>query len=116
MGDLLICRERKALAVAHDDKYKSKVMRVRFEDGLFTNTFEIVARFAEHAGLPWDDAKQAHARSVIANRLSWKKHKGRYRVSDFGLEDDEIEARLATICDNLPETLEGLEEFYNLKS
>lgn len=113
--DLLICKERKALKVAHNDKYKSKVMRVCFEDGLFTNTFEIVARFAKHADLAWNDAKQAHARSVIANRLSWKKHRGRYRVSDFGLEDDGIAGRLATICDDIPETVEGLNEYYNLK-
>lgn len=114
--DMIVCQQRKALEVAHDQQYESKVMAVHFEnDGLFTNTFDIVARFAKHADLPWDDAKQAHARSVIASRLSWKKHKGQYRISDFGLKDDTaIKDRLATICDDLPDTVEGLNEFYNL--
>ena len=112
--DFLVCNERKALEVSRDEKYDSKVMEVRFEDGLFTNTFEIIAKFAKHAGLPWDEAKQAHARSVIAKRLSWKKHKAKYRMKDFGFEDGGNTERLQTVCDNLPTTVEGLEEFYKL--
>ena len=114
--DLKTCHLLKALEVAHDKKYKSQVMSVSSEDRLFTNTFEIVANFAKHADLPWDGVKQAHARSVIAKRLSWKKHKAIYRMADFGLEDDGIKERLATLCEELPETVEGLEEFYNLKA
>ena len=114
--DLIICHERKALEVASQEKYDSKVMHVRFEDGLFTNTFDIVSKFAEHTNLPWDDAKQEHARIVIAKRLAWKNHRSKYQISDFGFDDeDRITERLSTICEDLPETVQGLEEFYNLK-
>lgn len=114
--DMIICHERKALEVADHEKYESKVMHVRFEDGLFTNTFDIVRRFAAHTNLPWDDAKQEHARSVIAKRLAWKKHKSKYQISDFGFDDEEeITERLSTICEDLPETAEGLKEFYTVK-
>ena len=64
----------------------------------------------------YKNVKQAHGHSVIAKRLSWKKHKAIYRMADFGLEDDGIKERLATLCEELPETVEGLEEFYNLKA
>ena len=53
---------------------------------------------------------------MIAKRLAWKKHKSKYQISDFGFDDEEeITERLSTICEDLPETAEGLEEFYNVK-
>lgn len=110
LTDALVCCERRALEAARDKTHGTRVMRVRFEDGLFEDTFDIVAGFAAHADLNWYDAKQAHARSVIADRLVRKRLRGSYVMGNFGLEDDGIAARLETICDELPDTAKGLSE------
>jgi hypothetical protein len=103
--DILICNERKALEVAHNGTYN--VLKVDFA-GMFTNTFDIVSRFAIHAELPWDAQKQQHAKDVIAQRLSWKKTKAKYELEDFGLSDEKIANRLLRVCDNLPEHVDDV--------
>jgi len=101
----LICAEREALRKAHNGKYK--VMKAPFER-LFSETFELATEFAKHVDLPWDAAKQEHARVVIENRLSWKKTKAKYKMHEFmnnimvqdskGEEDRKIAAHLDETC------------------